>query len=65
MESIFKKYPKEEPPYNGIHYLTIINVSGNLSYDFTYFNNDAEFEPKFGEVVAFCIESPRFLYNLI
>lgn len=58
IKEVFKRYPENEPNYNGVNYLTLVDVSGNILYSITYFNNDAEFEPKLGKVVAFADKQP-------
>jgi len=65
INEVFKKYPENEPNYDGVHYLTLVNVNGRISYSITYFNNDAEFEPKHGYVVAFAETEPRLIYNVL
>ena len=63
ISEVFKKYPESEPNYNGTNYLTLVDVNGNISYAITYFNNDAEFEPKCGKVVAFADKQPIIVLN--
>ena len=62
-QDVFKKYPDNEPNYNGVNYLTLVDVGGHISYAITYFNNDAEFEAKHGVVVAFTETQPRLILN--
>tara|TARA_R110000796_G_scaffold91828_1_gene196003 strand:- start:242 stop:445 length:204 start_codon:yes stop_codon:yes gene_type:complete len=63
IKAVFKKYPKSEPNYNGINYLTIVASGDNFDYSITYFNNDGEFEPQYGKVVAFVDADPTFILN--
>jgi len=65
INEVFNKYPENEPSYNGTNYLTLVDVNGNISYAITYFNNDAEFEPKWGVVVAFADKDPRAIFNAL
>ena len=65
INEVFKKYPENEPNYNGINYLTLVDVNGDICYAITYFNDDAEFEPKWGKVVAFADKQPRLILNAL
>ncbi len=65
INEVFKKYPNEEPSYNGVNYLTLVDVNGNISYAITYFNDNAEFEPKWGKVVAFADKQPSDILNAL
>lgn len=65
INEVFKKYPENEPNYNGTNYFTLIDFNGNISYAITYYNNDAEFEPKFGKVVAFADKQPSDILNAL
>ena len=65
VKEIFKKYANEEPNFNGTNYLTITDYDGILSYSITYYNEDDEFEPKFGKVVAFTEKDPKFILNAL
>jgi len=63
ISEFFKKYPDNEPSFNGTNYLTILNIKGNISYSFTYYNDDGIFEPKIGKVVAFTETHPKDILN--
>jgi hypothetical protein len=65
VKEMFKKYPQEEPNFNGTNYLTITDNEGILSYSITYYNKEAEFEPKHGKVVAFTEKDPKFIINTL
>jgi hypothetical protein len=65
IKEVFKKYPKNEPNYNGTNYLTLVDVDGSISYAITYFNNESQFEPKWGNVVAFTEVKPRLILNAL
>lgn len=65
INEVFKKYPENEPNYNSTHYLTLIKVHENISYSITYYNDNAEFEPKYGEVVAFTDIDPVLILKSI
>lgn len=65
INEVFKKYPTTEPNANGTNYLTLVDVNGIISYAITYFNEDAEFEPKWGKVVAFADKQPRDILNAL
>ena len=65
INEVFKKYPENEPNYNGTNYLTLVDVNDNISYAITYFNDDAEFEPKWGKVVAFADKQPCLILNAL
>ena len=65
VKELFKKYPEDEPNYNGVNYLTLVNVNGIINYGITYYNNDAEFEPKYGKVVAFSEIEPSLVLNAL
>lgn len=63
MEIKFKKYPENEPNYNCINYLCIVNCNEEFFYGFRYFNDNCEFELKNEEkVVAFTEEDPKKAY---
>jgi hypothetical protein len=63
INEVFKKYPENEPGYNGINYLAIVEVNGEACFSHTFFNSDAEFEPIFGKVLAFCEMNPKLILN--
>ena len=63
INEVFKKYPENEPSYNGINYLAIVKVGNDIAFSQTYFNNNAEFEPIYGEVLAFCEMDPKLILN--
>ena len=65
IKEVFKKYPENEPNYNGVNYLTLIDVNGTISYSITYFNNDAEFDSDYGKVVAFAEIEPKLVLNAL
>lgn len=65
INEVFKKYPENEPSYNGTNYLTLVDVNDNISYAITFFNRDAEFEPKWGKVVAFAETEPKLILNAL
>jgi len=65
INEVFKKYPENEPSYNGTNYLTLVNIQGVICYDISYFNDDAEFEPSVGIVVAFTETEPFKILNAI
>lgn len=65
IKEVFKKYPENEPNYNGVNYLTLVDVNGIISYTITYFNNDADFEPDYGNVVAFVEIEPKLVLNAL
>jgi len=65
IKKVFLSYPENEPNYNGTYYLTLVNVNGIISYAITYFNNNCEFEPKYGNVVAFTETDPVLIFNSI
>lgn len=65
IKEVFKKYPENEPNYNGVNYLTLVNIDGNISYSITYFTNDAMFEPDYGKVVAFSQLDPKVVLNAL
>ena len=65
INEVFKKYPENEPSYNGANYLALVNINGNISYSIIYFNNNAEFEYKLGLVVAFSEKQPSLILNAI
>tara|TARA_R110002167_G_scaffold81296_2_gene222677 strand:- start:11427 stop:11636 length:210 start_codon:yes stop_codon:yes gene_type:complete len=63
INEVFKKYPDNEPNHKGTNYLTLTDVNGIISYSITYYNDNAEFEPKFGKVVAFTQTEPNKILN--
>ena len=65
IKEVFKKYPENEPNYNGVNYLVLIDVNGNVSYSNAYFNNNAEFEPDYGNVVAFVEVDPNLILKAL
>ena len=65
IKEVFKKYPQNQPNYNGVNYLTLIDVNGIISYSITYLNNEAEFEPNYGNVVAFAEIEPNLVLNAL
>jgi hypothetical protein len=65
INEVFKKYPENDPNFNGVNYLTLVNVDGTISYDITFFNDDAEFEPKYGKVVAFADQQPSVILDAL
>lgn len=65
IKEVFKKYPENEPNYNGVNYLTLVNVNNHICYSITYFNNDAEFEPDYGKVVAYSQLDPKAVLNAL
>lgn len=65
INEVFRKYPENEPNYNGTNYLTLVDVNGSISFAITYYNNDAEFETKFGNVVAFADKNPSAILNCL
>ena len=65
IKEVFKTYPENEPNYNGVNYLTLVDAYGVICYDITYFNNDRNFEPEIGIVVAFSDMPPSKILNSI
>ena len=66
INEIFKKYPENEPNYNGIHYMCIIKVSNNYVYSIEYYNYDAEWQLKEGITVeAFTELEPKLILNAL
>lgn len=63
INQVFKKYPETEPKYMGINYLAIVSINGEICFSYTYFNENANFEPIFGKVMAFCEIDPRLILN--
>lgn len=66
IKEVFKKYPENEPNYNGIHYMCIIKISNNYMYSIEYYNDDAEWQLKEGITVeAFTDLEPKLVLNAI
>lgn len=65
IKEVFKKYPDNEPNFNGTNYLTLTQYEGRVSYSITYYNKEAEFEPKYGKVIAFTELDPIKIINAL
>jgi hypothetical protein len=66
INEVFKKYPEDEPSYNGTNYLTIVDIEGCICYAIIYFNDECEFEVKNGKVLAFTeTDSSKIMKHLI
>jgi len=63
INEVFKKYPENEPNDYGTNYMTLLDIKGNICYAIIYFNEDAEFEEKYGKVVAFADMQPISVLN--
>jgi len=65
INEVFKKYPENEPNYNGIHYMCIIKVYNNYVYSIEYYD-DAEWQLKEGITVeAFTELEPKLVLNAL
>lgn len=63
IQEVFKLYPKNEPNHKGTNYLTLVKIGDEICYSLTYYNDDCEFEPQFGKVVAFVQFDPIKILN--
>lgn len=63
---MFKRVQCNEPSVKDCNFLTIvIHETGSYIYSFSNFNNECEWENKFGEVVAFTEEDPKVIFDNI
>ncbi len=65
ISGFFKKYPENDPNYKGVHFLTITKYNNTYSYSLTLFDDDCEWNPKHGEVVAFAEADPEAIMLLL
>lgn len=64
INKVFKKYPENEPNYNGVYYMCIIKVSNNYIYSTEFYNDYAEWQLKEGRKVEAFIElEPKVILN--
>jgi hypothetical protein len=66
INEVFKKYPENEPSFNGINYMVILEINKTAVYSIEYFNHRGEWELSDGKMVrAFTETNPDIILNLI
>jgi len=63
IKEVFKKYPENEPHFNGVNYLTLVKIGSDIFFNICFFNENAVFEVKNGDVIAFSECEPKLIFK--